>query len=327
MVFQVISGFLLTFLFTNSTQEAYSSIILGEVNLSGGWLIHLFHSKLASLLFLFLYLHIFKHLTYGRQRLRQAWTLGGMILFLSMAVAFLGYSLTYRDMRYWAATVISNLLGVVPFVGDSLVVWFRADFFVRDGTLKFFFALHFILPFLILVLVAAHVDALHQGGRSPKRGKNFFVRIVSFQPFLVKDIINFIFLLFFSFFVLLFPFFITDARAFVTANTIKRPRHIQPEWYFLITYALLRSSSHKSLAVLYLVFVLVFWLFFFPPVSSGRTKKGKLVYFFGVCYFFFALHLSYLGSCTIDAGYVLATSLASCGLGFLSLVITFLLWV
>ena len=137
------------------------------------------------------------------------------------------------------------------------MVWFRADFFVRDGTLKFFFALHFILPFLILVLIMAHVQALHQRGRTPKRGKISFVSFTRFQPFLVKDLMNLFVLFVFSFCVLLFPFFITDARSFVTANTIKSPRHIQPEWYFLITYALLRRSSHKSLAVLYLVFVLV----------------------------------------------------------------------
>lgn len=272
---------------------AFNSVqyVMFEVN--EGWFFRLLHFNGASLFFFFLYLHFFKALFYSSIKLIEVWFVGLFIFIFLIIEAFLGYTLVWSQMSFWAGTVITSLLSVVPVYGKGLVFFVWGGFGLNSGTLKFFYLIHFIVPFLVLVLVFFHLFFLHYYGRT--RDLGFSRKFISrrFFPFYwFKDLLNLFILLFFLFFVTCFPFVLGDALGFEDVNELVSPVHIVPEWYFLWAYAILRAVPSKFFGVLFLLLrILVFFGFFL----SYRPRKDIFQKFL-VCFFIFdVVFLTFLG--------------------------------
>lgn len=226
-----------------------------------GWLIRFFHINGASLFFLFIYLHLFRGVFFFRAVHKLVWISGSIILLLLIAVSFLGYVLPWGQISYWAVAVITNLFSVIPFIGDFLVMWIWGGFTVGLPTLIRFYSLHFILPFVVLFLVLIHLIFLHsQGSRNPLGMDSNLDKLIFHPFFTVKDFFFFLLvLIFFIVFCFYFPYLLRDPVNNVPANFMQTPLHIQPEWYFLPYYAILRSIPRKAGGVLsLLISVLVF---------------------------------------------------------------------
>jgi len=243
---------------------AFETVVNITQDTSYGWLLRLLHRSGASYFFLFMYLHIGRGLYYGAFTKTALWVVGVVIYLISMGTAFLGYVLPWGQMSYWAATVITNLLSAVPFVGNRLVIWVWGGFAVGNPTLTRFYSLHFLLPFVIVALVLVHIFFLHYYERGNPLGIRRKGRKISFHyAYTVKDTL--FFLIFAAVFVLtrcMFGYDFMDAENFIPANILVTPIHIQPEWYFLFAYAILRAIPNKLGGVLGLVFgVLVLMLY------------------------------------------------------------------
>lgn len=312
---QVLSGLWLTMFYTPTAQQAFDSIqyIMREVNY--GWLFRYMHSTGASLLFLVLYLHIFRGLLYGSyQKPRElVWILGVVLFVLFVIEAFFGYLLPWGQLSYWGAQIMTSLLSVVPFVGDDLVIWLRGDYTVGNATLQRFFALHVIgIPLIFLFFIFLHIVGLHKVGSNNPQGIDIKQHKdalgkpldgVAFYPYYVwKDALAAIVFLM-IFFVIVF--FIPDMNGlflepinFLPANPLVTPQHITPLWYLSAFYAMLRAIPHKPLGV-FILFSSVFILFFIPwldksPVRSMRYKGSYSKCFFAIWVGSFLL-LTYLG--------------------------------
>jgi len=225
-----------------------------------------------------------------------------------MATAFLGYVLPWGQMSFWGATVITNFFSAIPYVGGTLVEWIWGGFAVDNATLSRFFAFHFLVPFLILGLSAVHLVFLHEVGANNPLGVNSFGDSVSFHPYYSsKDLFGavlVVFLLFF--FVLTFPSLIGDPENYILANPLVTPVHIQPEWYFLFAYAILRAIPNKLGGVVALLFSIL--VLFFVPVLFVSKYRGEVfypigqVFFWGFVRVFFLL--TWVGRCPVEAPYV-----------------------
>jgi len=229
-----------------------------------GWLIRSIHSKGASFFFLCMYFHISRGLCYGSFKHNLTWILGNLILIISMAVAFLGYVLPWGQMSFWAATVITKFLSSIPYVGKKLVVWIWGGYSVRGVTLTRFFALHYVFPFVLIVFVLLHKLFLHETGSKTPISKLPKGDKLKFHPYYSwKDVFGFIlFFILFKFIVLLFMKLFFDSENFIEANSLVTPIHIQPEWYFLASYAILRSIPKKLGGVLGLLLSVRIFFFF-----------------------------------------------------------------
>lgn len=265
--FQVISGVFLRFYYSSEDFLSFNSVQYLIIEVNNGWLFRLFHFNIVSLFFIILFLHILKALYYFRYRLSKVWNLGLIIFLLLIIEAFLGYTLIWSQISFWAATVITSLLRIIPYFGFKLIVLLWCGYFLNSFSLKIFFFLHFIIPLLILVLIFFHILFLHEYGRSTKLSVSRKLSKRSFYPFYwVKDLINFFILFLFFLFFLFNPFSFNEALSFVNVNNLVSPIHIVPEWYFLWAYAILRAFSIKWIGVLIILFrVLVFFLI-------GKTK-------------------------------------------------------
>lgn len=235
----------------------------------------MFHSTGACFFFIFIYLHIGRGLYYGSFSYPEVWNTGVAIYLILMGTAFLGYVLPWGQMSYWAATVITNLLSAVPVLGTVLVEWVWGGFAVGNPTLTRFFALHYLLPFVIVFLVVLHIFFLHLYGRSNPLGVTSTTTKVSFHYYYsVKDVFYFFVVMFlFVVFTLMFGYSFMDAENFIPANALVTPTHIQPEWYFLFAYAILRSIPNKLGGVVGLVAAVVF-LFAFSIGSKKLLFAG-----------------------------------------------------
>lgn len=259
LMIQIISGFFLCCHYIPSTLQAFSSIelIMREVNY--GWLIRYTHMNGASFMFLFLYLHIGKALYYGSY-LKKAVYASGMLMFvLTMAIAFLGYVLPWGQMSYWGATVITNFFTVIPLWGFIIVEWLWGGFGVGQATLGRFFALHFLLPLVLLGLVGLHIFLLHiEGSISPLGIETIIGRIPFYIYYIIKDLVGVMwFFLAFAWIVFYEPLMFAESENFIRANPMVTPAHIVPEWYFLYAYAILRCIPKKGLGVIALVLSIV----------------------------------------------------------------------
>nr|AFX69421.1 cytochrome b [Heterandria formosa]AGY31044.1 cytochrome b [Heterandria formosa]AGY31045.1 cytochrome b [Heterandria formosa]AGY31047.1 cytochrome b [Heterandria formosa]AGY31055.1 cytochrome b [Heterandria formosa] len=274
LIAQILTGLFLAMHYTSDISTAFSSVahICRDVNY--GWLIRNMHANGASFFFICIYLHIGRGLYYGSYLYKETWNIGIILLLLVMMTAFVGYVLPWGQMSFWGATVITNLLSAVPYMGDALVQWIWGGFSVDNATLTRFFAFHFLLPFVVAAATLVHLIFLHETGSNNPIGLNSNTDKISFHPyFSYKDLLGFIFLLTSLIALALFsPNLLGDPENFTPANPLVTPPHIKPEWYFLFAYAILRSIPNKLGGVLALLAsILVLALVPFLHTSKQRS--------------------------------------------------------
>nr|AHG53386.1 cytochrome b [Drosophila santomea]AHG53464.1 cytochrome b [Drosophila yakuba]AHG53581.1 cytochrome b [Drosophila yakuba] len=255
LIIQILTGLFLAMHYTADVNLAFYSVnhICRDVNY--GWLLRTLHANGASFFFICIYLHVGRGIYYGSYLFTPTWLVGVIILFLVMGTAFMGYVLPWGQMSFWGATVITNLLSAIPYLGMDLVQWLWGGFAVDNATLTRFFTFHFILPFIVLAMTMIHLLFLHQTGSNNPIGLNSNIDKIPFHPyFTFKDIVGFIVMIFILIsLVLISPNLLGDPDNFIPANPLVTPAHIQPEWYFLFAYAILRSIPNKLGGVIALV--------------------------------------------------------------------------
>jgi ubiquinol-cytochrome c reductase cytochrome b subunit len=276
LVIQIVTGVTLAMHYNPSVLEAFNSVehIMRDVN--NGWLIRYLHSNTASAFFFLVYLHVGRGLYYGSYKAPRTlvWTIGTIILVLMMATAFLGYVLPYGQMSLWGATVITNLLSAIPWIGQDVVEFIWGGFSVNNATLNRFFALHFVLPFVLAALALMHLIALHDsaGSGNPLGVSGNYDRLPFAPYFIFKDLITiFLFIIVLSIFVFFMPNVLGDSENYVMANPMQTPPAIVPEWYLLPFYAILRSIPNKLLGVI-AMFSAILIILAMPFTDIGRSR-------------------------------------------------------
>jgi len=311
LIIQIITGVTLAMHYNPSVLEAFNSIehIMRDVN--NGWLIRYLHSNTASAFFFIVYLHIGKGLYYGSYRTPRTlvWVIGVIIFLLMMATGFLGYVLPYGQMSLWGATVITNLMSAIPWIGQDIVEFLWGGFSVNNATLTRFFALHYVLPFILVALVMMHFIALHDSaGSGNPLGVSGNIDRLPFAPyFLFKDLITiFIFMIVLSVFVFFMPNALGDSDNYVMGNPMQTPSAIVPEWYLLPFYAILRSIPNKLLGVI-AMFSAILILLIMPYSDLGKSRGvqfrplSKIVFYIFVANF---LMLLVLGTKHVESPFI-----------------------
>ena len=301
LVIQIVTGVTLAMHYNPSVLEAFNSVehIMRDVN--NGWLIRYLHSNTASAFFFLVYLHIGRGLYYGSYRAPRTlvWTIGVVIFILMMATAFLGYVLPYGQMSLWGATVITNLMSAIPWVGQDIVEFIWGGFSVNNATLNRFFALHFVLPFVLAALALMHLIALHDsaGSGNPLGVSGNYDRLPFAPYFIFKDLITiFLFIVVLSVFVFFMPNVLGDSDNYIMANPMQTPPAIVPEWYLLPFYAILRSIPNKLLGVISM-FAAILILLVMPFTDLGRSRGlqfrplSKIAFFIFVANFLILMQL------------------------------------
>nr|QVD46289.1 cytochrome b [Paratrypauchen microcephalus] len=278
LIVQIATGLFLAMHYTADITSAFTSVahICRDVNY--GWLIRNLHANGASFFFICIYLHVGRGLYYGSYLYKETWNIGVVLLLLVMMTAFVGYVLPWGQMSFWGATVITNLLSAVPYVGNTLVQWIWGGFSVDNATLTRFFAFHFLFPFVILAATILHLLFLHETGSNNPLGLNSDADKIPFHPyFTYKDLLGFAIMLFALTSLALFaPNYLGDPDNFTPANPLVTPPHIKPEWYFLFAYAILRSIPNKLggvLALLASILVLMLVPFLHTSKQRGLTFR------------------------------------------------------
>nr|YP_007374650.1 cytochrome b [Oscaecilia ochrocephala]ACS37143.1 cytochrome b [Oscaecilia ochrocephala] len=274
LVIQILTGLFLAMHYAADTSMAFSSIahICRDVNY--GWLLRNIHANGASFFFICIYLHIGRGIYYGSYLFKETWNIGVILLFLVMATAFVGYVLPWGQMSFWGATVITNLLSAIPYFGNNLVQWIWGGFAVDNATLTRFFAIHFLLPFLIIAASVLHLLFLHETGSNNPTGLNSNQDKVPFHPyFSYKDLLGFTLMLTaLTLLAVTYPNLLGDPENFTPANPLMTPPHIKPEWYFLFAYAILRSIPNKLGGVLALLFSIMI-LMIIPLLHTAKQRS------------------------------------------------------
>jgi len=319
LVIQILTGIILAMHYTPNTSMAFNSVehIMRDVNY--GWLIRYTHAVGASMFFVAVYAHIARGLFYGSYKAPREllWWFGILIFLLMMATAFMGYVLPWGQMSFWGATVITNLFSAIPVVGKSVVTWLWGGYSVDNPTLNRFFALHYLLPFVIVGAVLLHLVALHKVGSNNPAGVDIKTKkdIIPFHPyFTVKDFVGFgIFLSIFSYFLFFFPNALGHPDNYIPANPMVTPAHIVPEWYFLPFYAILRGIPDKLGGVL-MMFGAIAILFALPWLDTSKVKSGAYRPMFKWLFAVFIINfilLGWLGKSPADGWYVVASRFAT----------------
>nr|AVJ52620.1 cytochrome b [Homaemus proteus] len=278
LMIQILTGVFLAMHYTANIELAFNSVVHICRDVNNGWLLRYTHANGASLFFMCLYMHVGRGMYYGSYKLMMTWSTGVILLFLVMGTAFLGYVLPWGQMSLWGATVITNLLSAVPYLGNTLVKWLWGGFSVDNATLTRFFTLHFLLPFIIAAFVMIHLLFLHQTGSNNPLGLNSNYDKMPFHPyFSIKDMMGFmITLMMLSTLILLEPQMLGDPENFIPANPLVTPVHIQPEWYFLFAYAILRSIPNKLGGVVAMVLSIAIILIL--PLTNNSKFQGNSFY-------------------------------------------------
>nr|WBW69155.1 cytochrome b [Sacalia bealei]WBW69160.1 cytochrome b [Sacalia bealei] len=276
LILQIITGIFLAMHYSPDISLAFSSVTHITRDVQYGWLIRNMHANGASIFFMCIYLHIGRGLYYGSYLYKETWNTGIILLFLTMATAFVGYVLPWGQMSFWGATVITNLLSATPYIGNTLVQWIWGGFSVDNATLTRFFTFHFLLPFTIAGLAAVHLLFLHQTGSNNPTGLNSNTDKIPFHPyFSYKDLLGLILMLTLLLILALFsPNLLGDPDNFTPANPLSTPPHIKPEWYFLFAYAILRSIPNKLGGVLALLFSILV-LFMMPTLHTSKQRTAS----------------------------------------------------
>jgi quinol-cytochrome oxidoreductase complex cytochrome b subunit len=314
LMVQIITGIVLVMHYTPTSAGAFDSVEHIMRNVNYGWLLRYVHANGASMFVLAVYVHIFRGLYYGSYKdpREVLWILGVILFLLMMATAFMGYVLPWGQMSFWAATVITNLFSAIPFVGDTIVTWLWGGYSVDEPTLKRFFSLHYLLPFVIAGVVVLHVWALHVVGQNNPTGIDVKTNkdTVAFTPFAtVKDSFALVvFFILFAWIVFYVPNYLGHADNYIPANPLQTPPHIVPEWYFLPFYAILRAIPSKLGGVIAMfgsIAVLVFvpWL----DTSKVRSARYRPLYkqFFWIL-LVVCIGLGYLGAKPAEGIYIVA---------------------
>nr|ACF57732.1 cytochrome b [Diglossa glauca] len=274
LITQIVTGLLLATHYTADTNLAFSSVAHICRDVQFGWLIRNLHANGASFFFICIYLHIGRGLYYGSYLNKETWNIGVILLLTLMATAFVGYVLPWGQMSFWGATVITNLFSAIPYIGQTLVEWAWGGFSVDNPTLTRFFALHFLLPFLIAGLTLVHLTFLHETGSNNPLGIPSDCDKIPFHPYYtIKDILGFVLMLSLLVSLALFsPNLLGDPENFTPANPLVTPPHIKPEWYFLFAYAILRSIPNKLGGVLALA-ASILVLFLVPLLHTSKLRS------------------------------------------------------
>nr|YP_010349892.1 cytochrome b [Monodonta labio]UOH96734.1 cytochrome b [Monodonta labio] len=304
---QIVTGLFLSMHYTAHVDMAFASVSHISRDVNYGWLLRAIHANGASWFFICIYFHIGRGMYYGSYVNVHTWNIGVVLLLLTMATAFLGYVLPWGQMSFWGATVITNLFSAIPYVGKELVQWMWGGFAVDNATLTRFFSLHFLVPFVILGLTVLHLLFLHESGSNNPLGLNSDSDKVPFHSYYsFKDLVGFLVLLFLlSLLVLFSPFLLGDPENFIPANPLVTPVHIQPEWYFLFAYAILRSIPNKLGGVVALAMSVV--ILFVVPIT--HLAKGRSMAFYPANQvLFWGLVgvlgiLTWIGACPVEAPY------------------------
>nr|AAK21936.1 cytochrome b [Pteronotus personatus] len=312
---QILTGLFLAMHYTSDTATAFNSVthICRDVNY--GWILRYLHANGASMFFICLYIHVGRGLYYGSYMYSETWNIGILLLFAVMATAFMGYVLPWGQMSFWGATVITNLLSAIPYIGTDLVQWIWGGFSVDKATLTRFFAFHFLLPFIIAALVVVHLLFLHETGSSNPTGIPSDSDMVPFHPYhTIKDILGILMMLTtLSMLVLFSPDLLGDPDNYIPANPLNTPPHIKPEWYFLFAYAILRSIPNKLGGVLALVLsILVLAIIPLLHTSKQRTMMFRPL---SQCLFWLLvadlLTLTWIGGQPVEHPYIIIGQAAS----------------
>ncbi len=296
---QLISGIFLSMFYTPHIDYAFDSVqhIMRDINY--GWFIRYAHSNGASFFFIVIYIHILRGIYYGsylKPRL-FVWFSGVIIYILMMGTAFLGYVLPWGQMSYWAATVITNFLTVIPVIGKDVVYWVWGGYAINNSTLNRFFSLHYLLPFVIAVFALYHIYTLHKTGSSNPLGiRTSKLDKINFYPFfLVKDLFGlFIMLIVYLVFVIKYPEALGHTDNNIKANPLVTPSHIVPEWYFLPMYGILRSIESKTYGII-LMFLSMLVLFVLPILDKGSEKNNHFRMFNRIMFWMFTFNFVFLG--------------------------------
>nr|AIG52966.1 cytochrome b [Ctenotus inornatus] len=273
LIVQVLTGLFLAMHYTADISSAFSSVAHICRDVQYGWLIRNLHANGASMFFICLYLHIGRGLYYGSYMFKETWNIGVVLLLLVMATAFVGYVLPWGQMSFWGATVITNLLSAIPYIGTSLVEWIWGGFSVDNATLTRFFTFHFLLPFAIMGASMLHLLFLHETGSNNPTGLTSNTDKIPFHPYYsYKDLLGAtLFLMVLLLLALFTPNLLGDPENFTPANPLVTPPHIKPEWYFLFAYAILRSIPNKLGGVLALLFSILI-LMFVPALHTSKQR-------------------------------------------------------
>jgi ubiquinol-cytochrome c reductase cytochrome b subunit len=311
LIIQIVTGVTLAMHYNPSILEAFNSIehIMRDVN--NGWLVRYLHSNTASAFFFLVYLHIGRGLYYGSYKAPRTltWTIGTIILIAMMATGFLGYVLPYGQMSLWGATVITNLMSAIPWIGQDIVEFIWGGFSVNNATLNRFFSLHFVLPFVLAALALMHLIVLHDtvGSGNPLGVSGNYDRIPFSPYYIFKDLITiFLFIIILSIFVFFMPNVLGDSENYVMANPMQTPPAIVPEWYLLPFYAILRSIPSKLLGVIAMFSALLILLIMpFSDISRSRGIQfkplSKIVFYIFVADF---LVLMQLGAKHVESPFI-----------------------
>lgn len=279
LITQILTGLFLTIYYTANIELAFYRVNYICRNVNYGWLIRTLHANGASFFFICIYLHIGRGIYYESFNLKHTWFIGVLILFILIATAFIGYVLPWGQISFWGATVITNLLSAIPYLGSILVNWIWGGFAVDNATLTRFYTFHFILPFILAIITIIHLLFLHQTGSNNPLGINRNLDKIPFHPFFTfKDIIGAIIIIFLIIILTLTnPYLLGDPDNFIPANPLVTPIHIQPEWYFLFAYAILRSIPNKLGGVIALI-ISILILIILPLTSFNKKIQGNQFY-------------------------------------------------
>nr|ADB82694.1 cytochrome b [Uta stansburiana] len=274
LIIQILTGLFLAMHYTADISSAFSSVAHICRDVQYGWLIRNMHANGASMFFICIYMHVGRGLYYGSYMFKETWNLGVILLFLVMATAFVGYVLPWGQMSFWGATVITNLLSAIPYIGTTLVEWIWGGFSVDNATLTRFFTFHFLLPFAIIGISMIHLLFLHETGSNNPTGLASNTDKIPFHPyFSYKDLLGALLLTLLLLLLALFsPNLLGDPENFSPANPLVTPPHIKPEWYFLFAYAILRSIPNKLGGVLALLFSIMI-LMIVPLLHTSKQRS------------------------------------------------------
>nr|AML25703.1 cytochrome b [Staphylinidae sp. BMNH 1274190] len=309
LMIQIITGLFLAMHYTANIEMAFNSVAHISRDVNYGWLIRTLHANGASFFFICIYIHIGRGMYYSSYNLMMTWTIGVIILFMVMATAFLGYVLPWGQMSFWGATVITNLLSAIPYLGMSIVQWLWGGFAVDNATLTRFFTFHFLLPFIVTALVMIHLMFLHQTGSNNPLGVNSNIDKVPFHPyFSLKDLFGYLIMMMILIILnLTNPYMLGDPDNFIPANPLVTPVHIQPEWYFLFAYAILRSIPNKLGGVIALVMSIL--ILIFMPFINKKNMKSTQFYPINKILFWFLISilmlLTWIGARPVEDPYII----------------------
>nr|YP_009142304.1 cytochrome b [Sclerotia substriata]AKG95433.1 cytochrome b [Sclerotia substriata] len=308
LMIQIVTGLFLAMHYCSDISLAFNSVIHICRDVNYGWLMRIIHMNGASMFFVCLYLHIGRGLSYSSFMQTMTWTIGVIMFFMIMGTAFLGYVLPWGQMSFWGATVITNLLSAIPYLGTSIVQWIWGGFAVDNATLTRFFALHFVLPFIIAALVMIHLLFLHQTGSFNPLGTTNNIDKVKFHPYFTsKDLMGFmVTLMIFTLFILMYPYMMGDPDNFSPADPLVTPAHIKPEWYFLFAYAILRSIPNKLGGVIALFLSIL--VLIIMPMFKKKIKSNSFYPINKMLFWTFtstSMLLTWIGAKPVEDPYIL----------------------